>query len=210
MKSMTRLFLLAALAFTVTVGLMVNNMKADSKTAIDDEGFILKWLVVAPIPFAANDSASDAYSKDYVKEIEKLKPKTGEKLKVNEKEVAWKEVTSESHVLDFNKFIGDVTENSVAYAVTYIVADQEYKDIKIKVGSDDMSKVYLNGKLVTKCEGERALEKDQETETVTLNKGVNVIVAKVINASIDFSLCVRFTDKDDKPVTKLTAQSKPE
>ena len=53
----------------------------------------------------------------------------------------------------------------------------------------------------------RALDKDQDTTEVTLRKGVNVLVVKVVNEKMDFSFCVRFTDKDDKPLTNLTART---
>ena len=40
-----------------------------------------------------------------------------------------------------------------------------------------------------------------------LKKGVNVLVVKVVNEKVDWSFCVRFTDKDDKPVAGLTAKA---
>ena len=48
-------------------------------------------------------------------------------------------------------------------------------------------------------------EKDQDTTEVSLKKGMNVLVVKVVNEKIDWSFCVRFTDKDDQPVKGLAA-----
>jgi hypothetical protein len=77
----------------------------------------------------------------------------------------------------------------------------------MKVGSDDMCKIYLNGKEIHKATDERALEKDQDSVgDVTLKKGTNVLVVKVVNTIIDWSGCVRFVDKDGKPVTNLKVQ----
>ena len=42
---------------------------------------------------------------------------------------------------------------------------------------------------------------------MTLKKGVNVVVVKVVNEKMDWSFCVRFTDKDDKPLTKLKSKT---
>ncbi|HEV3023460.1 MAG TPA: hypothetical protein VGX76_13390, partial [Pirellulales bacterium] len=101
------------------------------------------------------------------------------------------------------------TEDSVAYAATYIVAPKELKGVRMKTGSDDQCKVYLNGKEVFKYAEERPTEKDQDTTEVNLKEGTNVLVVKVVNAKADWSFCVRFTDKDDQPLKSLTAKTTP-
>jgi hypothetical protein len=180
---------------------------ADEKTGLDGDGFIQKWLVLAPIPSDAADSGADALKKAQVKDEAKLKPKAGEKVKAGGKELAWKKHTSKDHMLDFNAFLGSDTEDSVAYAVTYVTAPAEMKGVKMKTGSDDQVKVYLNGKEVFKYDEERSGDKDQDTTEVTLRKGVNVLVAKVVNVKADWQLCVRFVDKDDKPVKGVQAKT---
>jgi hypothetical protein len=143
-----------------------------------------------------------------LKEEAKLKPKAGDKIKVGDKELTWKEYFAKEHLLDFNDFLGKETEDSVGYAVTFIVSPEELKSVKMKTGSDDQCKVFLNGKEVFKYTDERALEKDEDTTEVTLNKGVNVLVVKVVNVKQDWSFCVRFMDKDDKPIVKLQSKTK--
>lgn len=178
----------------------------DEKTGVNEEGFIQHWLVLCPIPMADGESGSDALGKEQVKDEAKLKPKAGEKVKAGNKDVAWKESKISEHLLDFNALLGAQTEDSVAYAVTYITAPAEMTGVRMKTGSDDQLKVYLNGKEVMKFTEPRAADKDQDTTEVTLQKGVNVLVAKVVNEKIDWSLCVRFTDKDDKPITNLKSK----
>jgi hypothetical protein len=78
----------------------------------------------------------------------------------------------------------------------------------MKTGSDDHAKVYLNGKQVFRHAEVRAIEKDADITEVTLQKGVNVLVIKVINEKVDWALCLRFADKDDNPLTNLKAQTK--
>jgi hypothetical protein len=183
---------------------------ADDKAATDDEGFIRRWLLLAPIPLAENQSGAEGLSKEQVKDEAKLKPKAGEKVKVGDKELEWKEHTAKDYLIDFNEFLGSQTEDSVGYAVCYVVSDAEHKDIQLRTGSDDQAKLYLNGKEVWKFEDARALDKDQNTTEVTLNKGVNVVVFKVVNEKIDWSGCVRFTDKDGAPLKGLKVTLKPE
>jgi hypothetical protein len=180
---------------------------ADSKSGVDEEGFIQHWLVLAPIPLAENESGADGLDKQQLKDEAKLKPKTGDKVKVGGKELTWKEHALSDHLLDFNGLLGAQTEDSVAYAVTFIVSPAERKGVKMKTGSDDQAKVYLNGKEVFKMTEARAADKDQDTTEVTLQKGVNVLVAKVVNEKVDWSFCVRFTDKDDKPLTDLKSKT---
>jgi hypothetical protein len=180
---------------------------ADNPAGVDTEGFLQRWLVLAPIPLAENESGADALAKEQLKEEAKLKPRAGAKVKVGDKELVWKEHVCKDHLLDFNAFLGGQTEDSVAYAVTYVLAPAELKGVKMKTGSDDQAKVYLNGKEVFKYAEPRALEKDQDTTEVTLHKGVNVLVVKVVNEKVDWSFCVRFTDKEDRPLTQLQSRT---
>jgi hypothetical protein len=63
---------------------------------------------------------------------------------------------------------------------------------------------------VLKNEAARAVDKDQDTaNNITLNKGTNVIVFKVVNEKIDWAGCLRFTDKSDNPVKNLTVKLTP-
>lgn len=180
---------------------------ADEKSGVDEDGYIQKWLVLAPIPLEENQSGADGLDKEQLKDEAKLKPKAKDKAKAGGKDLVWKEHTSKDHLLDFNGLLGGQTEDSVAYAVSYVTAAEELKGVKMKVGSDDQVKVWLNGKEVHKNTNARPLEKDEDSAEVTLKKGVNVLVVKVVNEKVDWGLCVRFMDKDDKPLTKLKAKT---
>jgi hypothetical protein len=175
---------------------------------VNEEGFIQRWLVLAPIPLAENQSGADALDKEQVKEEAKLRAKAGDTVKVGDKALVWKEHTCKEYMLDLNGFLGAQTEDSVAYAVSYIVTAQELNGVKMKTGSDDHAKVYLNGKQVFRHAEVRGIEKDADSTEVTLQKGVNVLVIKVINEKEAWAFCLRFTDKDDNPLTNLKAQTK--
>ena len=143
-----------------------------------------------------------------VKGLDELRAKAGDTVKVGDRALIWKEHTCKEYLLDFNVLLGTQTEDSVAYAVSYVVAPEELKSVKMKTGSDDHAKVYLNGKQVFRHAEVRAIEKDADITEVTLQKGVNVLVIKVINEKVEWALCLRFTDKDDNPLTNLKAQTK--
>ena len=181
---------------------------AGGKSGINDEGFIITWLLLAPIPLDANQSGADALNKEQIKGEAKLQPKAGDKIKVGDKELTWKEYKAKEHFFDFNDFLGAQTEDSVGYAVCYIIAPGDMK-LKMKTGSDDQAKVYLNGKAVLTQPDARALDKDQDTTDVNLNKGINALAFKVVNEKMDWSGCVRFTDNDGNAIKNLTVKLTP-
>jgi len=177
--------------------------------SIDGDGFIKNWLLLAPIKLAEGESSADAVAKEQVKDEAKLEPKAGDKVKVGDKELAWKAVVAEEHFFDFNKLLGEVAENAVGYAVATVTADDEKKDVFLRIGSDDTFKLWLNGKEIGKGTEDRALDKDQDKfEGIALKKGVNVLVFKVVNASADWTGCARFVDKDGAAIKGLTAEVK--
>jgi hypothetical protein len=184
--------------------------RAEDSYKPDDDGFIRNWLVLAPIPNGENVSGTDALAKQFISDEGKLKPKADEKVKIGDLELTWKAVDAGDYAINFNSVLGQQTEDSTAYAVAYVVADSEMKDLHLKMGSDDQAKVYINGKEILKNETPRPVDKDQDTAgDVSLDKGTNVIVFKVVNEKIDWAGCLRFTDKNDSPVKNLTVKLTP-
>jgi serine/threonine protein kinase len=175
------------------------------KSGLDQEGFITTWLLLAPIPLDAGQSAADALGKEQVTDEAKLQPKAGDKVHIHGKELVWQKHTTLDYYFDFNAFLDKQTDDSVGYAASYIHADVEMKDVKLKTGSDDQALVYLNGKQVLKQPNARPLAKDQDTTEITLRKGVNVLLFKVINEKIEWAGCARFMDRDGKVIRNLTA-----
>jgi hypothetical protein len=175
----------------------------------DDEGFIRDWLMLAP--FSIGDSAApDELDKKQIPDEGAIKPKAGDKQKIEGKEQTWKAVKAKDYYLDLNQTLGGGNENVLAYLVAYVVCDKEMADLTLWIGSNDEAKVYLNGKEVVKFTETRVIEKDgDKADHVTLNKGVNVIVFKVINEMNDWAACARFKDKDGKAVTAFTVKTSP-
>lgn len=197
---------LAAVVFAAIVGQAV---PGGGETGINDEGFITNWLMLAPIRLEDNQSGADAVGKQQLKDEAKLQPKAGDKVKVDGKELVWKAYKAKDHFFDFNDLLGAQTEDSVGYAVSYINAPSDLKGVKLQIGSDDQAVVYLNGKEIIKNATARALEKDQDSAEVALNKGVNVLVIKVVNEKVDWSGCARFVTNNNTPVKGLRATITP-
>jgi hypothetical protein len=170
---------------------------------MDAEGFIKEWLMLAPIDISDGDGATSEIDKQQIPDEAKLAPKEGEKALVKGKEMAWKKIGAKEYYFDVNEILGDQHQGVAGYFVCYVESAEEQKDVKLLMGSNDQGKVYLNEKMaITYSEG-RTIDKDQDSAVVTLNKGVNKLVFKVINDSNNWQGCMRFTDKDGKPLKGL-------
>jgi hypothetical protein len=181
------------------------------KDGIDAEGYVSTWLILAPIPMKGGQEGPEALDQEQIKDEASLKPKAGDKIEASGKSLEWKVRDVKDQMLDFNEILGEKTENSVVYAVAYLMADTELNDLTLRLGSDDQVKVYLNGKAVHTHDEGRAFEKDQDSVTaLSLKKGLNVLVVKVVNEGEDWAMSARFLDKDGKPVAGLKATTKPE
>jgi hypothetical protein len=208
---MRRIMRNAVLATAMVAALMVNALGAQEKTHKPDaEGFVRNWLVLAPLPYGEAANGTEALDKEQVKDEAKLKPKEGDTVEVIDTDYTWKKYEARTYQLDINAFLKRDVDDRVAYAVCYLVADAELNDLVLKIGSDDQAKVYLNGKEVLRNATARMLSKDQDSaENITLKRGVNVVVFKIVNEKLGWYGCLRFTDKDGKPITNLKIQLKP-
>lgn len=201
-----KVFVVVFAAFAL---LLPGPARAAEDKPIDDEGFIRHWLILAPIPCETENNGAEEIDKVQVREESTLRPKPGDKVKAGDAELAWKVYKAGDFFFDVLDFLGDQTDNSVAYAVVYLDAPEEMKGLEMLVGSNDQCKVYLNGKEVFKFTETRTVDKDQDVvKDVTLNKGVNVIVFKVINENNNWAGALRFKS-GDKPVTNLKVSTEP-
>ena len=177
----------------------------------DKSGFIRDWLVLAPIQLASDADGAEAMDKTQVPDEGLVKPKAGDQVTVSGKKLTWKKIKTTDNILDLNAILSEQTEKTVAYAVSYLRAEEDRKDLQLKMGSNDQGKVYLNGKVLLKASDPRTLEEDSDVaRNVTLNKGVNVVVFKIFNdGGSDWQGCLRFTDASGKAVTNLVVRLEP-
>ena len=119
-------------------------------------------------------------------------------------ELTWKPVQLDDPLLDLNKIIGHVSEYSAAYAVCYVDTETEQNEIRLLVGSDDLAKIYLNGREIYQSRYRRGYAEDEDmVEGLHLNAGKNVIVLKLVNVTSEWMASVRLTDATGNPVTGI-------
>jgi hypothetical protein len=194
---------LTLLAFTVLPA-AAQNGKPDS------EGFIRDWLILAPLAIGDGGGSDAIDKKQFANEAEPA-AKDGAKQKVGDKELAWKKTATTTFYIDFKDLHPTQSEHVVGWAVAYIVSPDEKTALTLKMNSNDQGKVYLNGKELVKFTETRTLEKDAEDSAsgVTLKKGVNVLVLKVVNEENNWQGSVRFMSPAGKPVTDFKIQTQP-
>jgi hypothetical protein len=166
--------------------------------------FIRDWLVLAPIPLSNGQSPAAALAGTHIPNEVDLRPCDGDRVTVGAARLVWKKHHTPEYFLDFNRVLGRQVDHSIGYAVCYLVADHETRDLVLKIGSDDQIAVRLNGQEILSVPRARALTADDDVITnVALKKGTNVLVLKVINETRDWSACARLTDAGGKAVTSV-------
>jgi len=178
----------------------------DRTLRAQDPGAIKQWMVLAPIPTADGSGAAAlaALEQEQIPQEANLHPRAGERVKVGQSERVWTPVQLQDYLIDFNDFLGEKIEWSVAYAVCYIQSEAAKTGLLLKVGSDDEAKIYLNGKEIYRRGEVRPYKPDQDVVTgVDLKPGLNVMVFKVVNEIDVWKGSVRITDAAGQPVQGL-------
>ncbi len=191
-------------ALTLPASLHAQNGKPDA------EGFIRDWLVLAPLSIG-DSSGADEIDKKQLADEAMPAAKDATSAKVGGKELMWEKHSAKAFYIDFKELHPAQSEHVVAWAVAYVVCSTEKTGLTLKMNSNDQGKVYLNGKQLVKFTDTRTLEKDAEDAAsgVTLKKGVNVLVLKVVNEENNWQGSVRFLDAAGKPVTDVKIETKP-
>jgi hypothetical protein len=188
-------------ASTIAVVLSLVFTAAPQTFNPDAEGFIRNWLVLAPIAIDGESGATEI-DRDLLKGEAAIAPKAGEKFGVGGQLVEWKAHQTSDYFIDFLQSFGSARGEYVAgYAVAYVVAEEEMK-VTLALSTNDQGKAWLNGKQVFRFAETRTLEKDTDRVEVTLVKGRNVLVLKVINEVNNWQACARFL-KNGAPVKTL-------
>ncbi|PWT91891.1 MAG: sialate O-acetylesterase [Blastocatellia bacterium] len=78
-------------------------------------------------------------------------------------------------------------------------------DVRLAIGSNAASVWWVNGKEVIDIYGDRqTVIDDGVSKRLTLNKGINVVRAAIVNGGGATDFCARFLDSQDKPIKDIT------
>ncbi len=185
----------------INAGRNYNSNLSTTNFSSDANGFITKWLVNGP--YYENDSAM-RFDKSYLNEST-LKPSAG--LVTNNR--IWFEANVEAgqNSIDFNsayKNFASITNNDnlSTYASVYVYSPTD-QALKLKIGSDDGIKLWLNGTLVHSNKVDRGVIADNDSLNVSLTPGWNRLISKISQGTGGHGLAARFTDVAGIPITNL-------
>ena len=201
--------ILSFIGLIALLGLSMSKAGAADALKPDSAGYIRDWVMLAPIALPEGVPCSDLIVKEQVNGEAALKPKAGDKIKINDKELTWKNITASTNYFDFNALLKTENDRAAGFMVTYIECDKEMPDVTVAIASNDQGRLYLNGKDIYVFTEARILELDSDKGKVTLNKGVNVVVFKIINEQNNWQGALRFLDKAGAPVKDLRIKLSP-
>lgn len=204
---MKRLF--STIGLLSIVALQTSITSAAATPGLDAKGYVRNWVMLAPIPLPERGSAGDLLLREQIKDEASLKPQAGDTIKINDKELTWKNITTTANYFDFNLILDSLNDWAAGYMATYIECEQDIPDVMISVGSNDQGRIYFNGIDIYAFTTARPLEIDADKGKIKLNKGLNVIVFKIINESNSWQGSMRLTDMAGAPLKGIKVKMSP-
>lgn len=180
--------------------------------------FMTTWLVLGPIPVSqdqshcpSGDQQRQAFDTDHLAPyggVSGIAPKAGLVHTVDGRAYPWQLVRSESDIVDLIR-VYDWNEFVIAYAWAEIEVP-EATPLLLGIGSNDATKIWLNGELIHKNWVFRPVTKDEDIVPVTLRQGVNQILLKVQNGTYRWGFACRALGRDLLPgvFTQAAGQGK--
>jgi dipeptidyl aminopeptidase/acylaminoacyl peptidase len=173
------------------------------------QGFIQTWLLLLPLPLASGEDGAQALDRQQRPGEASLQPRPGERVMVGDRPLQWQEYRSPKAVVNLHAALGQVAERSVAYAVCYIESDQARDGLWLQVGSNDHSKLYLNGREIYRARLPRGSYWVDTVGPVALRRGINVLLFKVVNAPEGGQCGARLVDEAGRPAQGLRVKLAP-
>ena len=202
---------------------------------LDQAGFIRDWLIGGAYPDYQLDGKQQGYEDDFLQKLggeAQAEPYPGlmdqaefkaDKAKLiagigstNEwgytetrtlpvvwRNVHWRQAKPEI-VLD--KMFLPVDDYIVAYAFCYINSPAARK-IKVRIGSDDDHKVWLNGKLLGGANKSQAVIPDNFIYEAELQRGLNRLLLKVVDRTLGYGFCLALSDTANLPLRDVTVMT---
>ena len=189
--------------------LLLTNIGAADALQPDSDGYIRHWLMLAPIALPEGEGGAEAIFRQQIRDESSLRPKAGDKVTIGGKELTWQNITATTNYFDFTAVVKAPGDREAGYAVTYIECETEKPDVIIAVASNDEGRIYFNGVDIYVWSEPRTLTLDADKGRVTLKKGINVIVFKIINEQGNWQGSMRFLDKSGAPLKDLKIKLSP-
>ena len=173
-------------------------------------GAVREWLVLSPIRVPEGLSIDQAMLVQQMDEARIWRtrnfPEREAPWVLVSRRLVWRPTSLNDYQLDFGKHLGDGTwwDSCLAYAVCYVYSAEQQTDVKMKIGYDDLIRVYLNQNLVFAPADQSAFKRDSHTvHDITLQEGRNTLLLMDLNTIGPWKISVRFTNSEDQPLADI-------
>ena len=170
-------------------------------------GTIRKWFVLGPLSMPDDTQADEFVETERLENESSLAPRAGDSvLDDKESPFEWTAYESETELTHFSIPLQTSVNRGIAYAVAYVISDEDRQGLRMQVGGGMKSRIWVNKKLcyTTKAQNYYAFH-GSLTEHVDLQQGVNVVVFKTVNDGAEaWSGSIRFVDEQGNIVPVRT------
>ena len=150
-----------------------------------------RWWVVGPFAYDTVESVNAIFPTE-----SEDKPVLKSVYQGKHGQITWNEAadTIQDGCLDLRDAIS-AEDYVTGYAVTWIVSSVR-AEAKLRFGSDDQAKVWLNGDLVIDVQMPRSHNPDGDVVDVVLEQGHNTVLVKICNGQGHWGFSLRVTDSE--------------
>jgi hypothetical protein len=189
---------------------LISNARGADDLKLDPAGYIRDWVMAAPIALPEGESGADAIFREQIRGEAALRPRVGDTVNVGGKELTWQKIAASTNYFDFNAVLKTMNDRAAGYMVTYIECDNEIPGVIMTVASNDQGRIYFNGvDIYIFSEARTLMLDDPDKGRVTLKKGVNVVVFKIINEQNNWQGAMRLLDKSGAPLKDIKIKLAP-
>jgi len=153
--------------------------------------FITEWNLIGPFDAPDMDYLTTTYPPEKETALNKKYPGKGNK------EVGWRKIQAEPTGYIRLTELVQPNEQAVIYALGYIFAP-EGMSTHMLLGSDDGVRVWINDALAHSNPAYRGAYPDEDKVKVSLKKGWNKVLLKVLQGAGGWGYYVRFADPDGR------------
>ncbi len=175
-------------------------------------GFITAWLIGGPFPNDPSGRVPDGkegldrrpgFLADHLGGEAEVRPVEGDVVNgtVGEGNDRWTLHLNRGEVIELDELLKP-NVNAIAYAYAAVISPRAM-DAKLKLGSNDAVRVWLNGRLVHSKFAARSVQIDHDVVGVRLEAGVNPILVKIEQTQGNWGCVLRLTDRYGMPIRGL-------
>jgi tetratricopeptide (TPR) repeat protein len=169
----------------------------EARTLSEELGLLRTWRILGPF----DNERGRGFSRPLAPE--RWPPAMEQSFDGLREGLSWRKARPASPLgfVDLNAYFRPRDE-CLAYALTAVHVKEE-TPAALRIGSDDMIQIWLNGHSVHSFTGRRSARFDQQAVGVVLKAGWNVLLVKCGDAKLDWGFYLRFTTPDGSPLGGL-------